>query len=121
MLPVDEVRLNFNPASLIALNAVLGFLMFGIALDTRVADFKRVLRMPVAMAVGIAAQFIVLPAVTFGLTLLLQARAEHRAGHDPRRLLPAGQRVEHPHAPRRRQCRAVGVDDGDLEPASRSW
>ena len=44
MLPVDEVRLNFNPASLIALNAVLGFLMFGIALDTRVADFKRVLR-----------------------------------------------------------------------------
>src|SRR5690606_17861209 len=72
MLPVDEIRLNFNPASLVALNVVLGFLMFGIALDTRVADFKRVLRMPGAMAVGIAAQFIVLPAVTFVLTLLLQ-------------------------------------------------
>jgi bile acid:Na+ symporter, BASS family len=72
MLPVDEIRLNFNPASLVILNVVLGFLMFGIALDTRVADFKRVLRMPVAMGVGIAAQFLVLPAVTFGLTLLLQ-------------------------------------------------
>ena len=72
MLPVDEIRLNFNPASLVVLNGVLGFLMFGIALDTRVADFKRVLRMPGAMAVGIAAQFIVLPAVTFALTLLLQ-------------------------------------------------
>lgn len=72
MLPVDEVRLNFNPASLVVLNAVLGFLMFGIALDTRVADFRRVLRMPGAMAVGIAAQFLVLPAVTFILTLLLQ-------------------------------------------------
>src|SRR3954454_20987609 len=72
MLPVDEVRLNFNPASLVLLNAVLGFLMFGIALDTSVADFKRVLHMPVAMASGIAAQFIVLPAVTFGLTLLLK-------------------------------------------------
>ena len=72
MLPVDEIRLNFNPASLVILNAVLGFLMFGIALDTRVADFKRVLRMPVAMGVGIAAQFLVLPAVTFVLTLLLQ-------------------------------------------------
>ena len=72
MLPVDEIRLNFNPASLVVLNVVLGFLMFGIALDTRVADFKRVLRMPGAMAVGIAAQFIVLPAVTFVLTLLLQ-------------------------------------------------
>lgn len=72
MLPVDEIRLNFNPASLVVLNIVLAFLMFGIALDTRVADFRRVLRMPGAMAVGIAAQFLVLPAVTFGLTLALQ-------------------------------------------------
>ncbi|WP_082605483.1 bile acid:sodium symporter family protein [Curvibacter sp. PAE-UM] len=71
MLPVDEIRLNFNPASLMVLNAVLGFLMFGIALDTRVEDFKRVAKMPWAMAVGIAAQFIVLPAVTYVLTLLL--------------------------------------------------
>ncbi len=72
MLPVDEIRLNFNPASLAALNVVLAFLMFGIALDTKAEDFRRVLRMPVAMAVGIAAQFLVLPAVTFALTLLLQ-------------------------------------------------
>lgn len=72
MLPVDEIRLNFNPASLAALNIVLGFLMFGIALDTRAQDFRRVLRMPGAMAVGIAAQFLVLPAVTFVLTLLLR-------------------------------------------------
>ncbi|KRI01429.1 symporter [Curvibacter sp. PAE-UM] len=70
-MPVDEIRLNFNPASLMVLNAVLGFLMFGIALDTRVEDFKRVAKMPWAMAVGIAAQFIVLPAVTYVLTLLL--------------------------------------------------
>ncbi len=72
MLPVDEIRLNFNPASLVVLNIVLAFLMFGIALDTRVSDFRRVLKMPGAMAVGIAAQFLVLPAVTFALTLLLQ-------------------------------------------------
>ncbi len=72
MLPVDEIRLNFSPASLVALNGVLGLLMFGIALDTRLADFRRVLRMPGAMAVGIAAQFIVLPAVSFALTLLLR-------------------------------------------------
>ncbi len=71
MLPVDEIRLNFNPASLALLNGVLAFLMFGIALDTRLEDFKRVAKMPWAMAVGIAAQFVVLPAITFGLTLLL--------------------------------------------------
>ena len=71
MMPLDEVRLNFSPASLQALNAVLAFLMFGIALDTRVDDFRRVARMPLAMAVAIAAQFLLLPAITFGLTLLL--------------------------------------------------
>lgn len=71
MLPVDEIRLNFNPASLALLNGVLAFLMFGIALDTRIADFRRIARMPGAMAVGIGAQFIVLPAVTYVLTLLL--------------------------------------------------
>ena len=32
MLPVDEIRLNFNPASLAVLNAVLAFLMYGICL-----------------------------------------------------------------------------------------
>jgi bile acid:Na+ symporter, BASS family len=71
MLPVDEIRLNFNPASLAALNAVLAFLMFGIALDTRAEDFRRVLRMPLAFAVGVGAQFVVLPAITYGLTLVL--------------------------------------------------
>ena len=72
MLPVDEIRLNFNPASLAVLNGVLAFLMFGIALDTRLDDFRRVARMPLAFTVGIVAQFIALPAITFGLTLLLQ-------------------------------------------------
>lgn len=71
MLPVDEIRLNFNPAALVALNAVLAFLMFGIALDTRVEDFRRVLRMPLAFAVGVGAQFVVLPAITYVLTLML--------------------------------------------------
>ncbi len=71
MPPIDEIRLNFNPASLMLLNAVLAFLMFGIALDTKLEDFRRVARMPRAMAVGIAAQFLVLPAVTYALTLML--------------------------------------------------
>lgn len=72
MLPVDEIRLNFNPASLAVLNAVLAFLMFGIALDTRAEDFRRLVRMPMAFAVGIVAQFLFLPAITFLLTLIVQ-------------------------------------------------
>lgn len=71
MLPVDDIRLNFNPASLAVLNAVLAFLMFGIALDTRIEDFRRVARMPLAFAVGVGAQFIALPAITYVLTRVL--------------------------------------------------
>jgi BASS family bile acid:Na+ symporter len=68
---IDEVTLNFNPASLLALDAVLALIMFGIALAVKVDDFKAVLRMPKAITVAIAAQFLLLPAVTFGLTFLL--------------------------------------------------
>ena len=72
MTAIDDIRLNFNPASLALLNAVLAFLMFGIALDARIEDFRRLLRMPVAFAAGIVAQFLFLPGITFLLTLVLQ-------------------------------------------------
>lgn len=68
---IDDVKLNFSESSLVLLAVVLGFIMFGIALDTRIEDFRSVAKMPKAMAVGIAAQFICLPAITFGLTILL--------------------------------------------------
>ena len=68
---VDDVRLSFDSGSLLALNVVLAAIMLGIALDTSVDDFRRALRAPKAMAVGIAAQFLALPAVTWLLTLLL--------------------------------------------------
>ena len=69
---IDDVVLNFNPTSLLALDIVIAFIMFGIALAVKVEDFRAVITMPKAIAVAIAAQFLLLPAVTFGLTLLLQ-------------------------------------------------
>ncbi|EOM78497.1 bile acid:sodium symporter family protein [Rhodococcus rhodnii] len=71
MSDIDSVTLNFTPGSLVALNIVLAAIMLGIALDTTVADFRRALTKPKAMAVGVAAQFLLLPAVTFVLTLAL--------------------------------------------------
>ena len=73
-MDIDEVILNFNPTSLLALDIVLALIMFGIALAVKVDDFKAVLTMPKAITVAIAAQFLLLPAVTFGLTLLLNVR-----------------------------------------------
>jgi len=77
---IDEVRLNFNDSSLLLLSVVLAFLMFGIALDTKLSDFRAVVHMPKAMAVGIAAQFILLPAFSFGLSLLLGLSASVSLG-----------------------------------------
>lgn len=68
---VDEIVLNFAPGSLLILNVVLGLIMFGIALDVEPRDFKVVLAHPKAFLIAIAAQIIVLPAVTFGLTFIL--------------------------------------------------
>ncbi len=77
---LDAVQLNFSPSSLTLLNVVLAAIMFGIALDTKFADFAGVVKMPKAMAVGIAAQFLVLPAVTLALTTVLDVRASIALG-----------------------------------------
>ena len=69
---IDEVTLNFTPTSLLLLDIVLAFIMFGIAMGVSYRDFAVVLRSPRAMAVAIAAQFLLLPALTFLLTLALQ-------------------------------------------------
>lgn len=65
MTGIDQVQLNFNPAALVALNGVLAVIMFGVALDLRAADFRRVLRTPAAAAVGLACQFCIMPALAF--------------------------------------------------------
>lgn len=69
--PVDEITLNFSSGTILALNVVLGLIMFGIALDVEVEDLRRVVRTPRAPLIGLAAQFVALPALTYGLTQLL--------------------------------------------------
>ncbi|MCF8198752.1 MAG: bile acid:sodium symporter family protein [Sulfuritalea sp.] len=72
MNEIDLVRLNFNPQSLWALNAIIGLVMFGVALDLRVADFKAVLVMPKPVLIGLAGQFLLLPAFTFLLVMVIK-------------------------------------------------
>lgn len=66
--------------SLIALNAVLALMMFGIALSLKAEDFKRVLQQPKGPLVGLAAQFILLPALTFVAISLIPMPAEVALG-----------------------------------------
>jgi BASS family bile acid:Na+ symporter len=70
--PIDQVALNFSESNLLMLNALIGLMMFGMALDLKTEDFKRIVRIPKAPAIGLGAQFILLPAFTFLLTLILR-------------------------------------------------
>jgi bile acid:Na+ symporter, BASS family len=55
---------RFDPAGLVVLNAILALMMYGVSLTVRAEDFVRVLRQPQAPLAGLAAQFLLLPAVT---------------------------------------------------------
>lgn len=68
---IDAIELHFEPASLIGLNAILALIMFGIALSLRVEDFQRVAKDPRAPAIGLLAQFLLLPAATWALTRIM--------------------------------------------------
>lgn len=68
---VDDIRIAFDSGSLTTLKIVLGLILFGIAMDTKLSDFRLALRKPKAFAVAIVAQFALLPALTFLLTLIL--------------------------------------------------
>ena len=69
---IDAVQLNFNPGALAALNWILAIVMFGVALDLRVADFRRVARAPLAPVVGLVCQFLLMPALAPGLLMLIR-------------------------------------------------
>ena len=69
--PIDQVQLAFSPSSLTTLNVILGLVMFGVALELRVEDFKRAALKPRGPLLGMTAQFVILPAATFGLVTLL--------------------------------------------------
>lgn len=69
---IDSVKINFSPDQLILLNICLGFLMFGVALDIKVTDFKRLIDQPKAPIIGLISQLIWLPLLTMILVYFLQ-------------------------------------------------
>ena len=77
---IDFVRLNFNEANLFYLNLSLGFIMFGVAINLRVSDFLLVLKHPKAAFTGILSQFLLLPALTYLLIIILQPRPSFALG-----------------------------------------
>jgi BASS family bile acid:Na+ symporter len=77
---IDQVRLNFNPQGLFIINAAIGLMMLGVALELKLDDFKRILVAPKAPVIGLIAQFVLLPAFTFLLTLIINPPASIALG-----------------------------------------
>ncbi|MGD9046390.1 MAG: bile acid:sodium symporter family protein [Desulfobacterales bacterium] len=77
---IDQVRLNFNPQGLFIINAAIGLMMLGVALELKLEDFKRILVAPKAPVIGLVAQFALLPAFTFLLTLVINPPASIALG-----------------------------------------
>ncbi len=68
---LDSIRVNFKPEQLALLNACLAFLMFGVALDLKMENFRYVWKHPKASLVGLTSQLILLPLLTLGLIYVL--------------------------------------------------
>ncbi len=72
MNSIDQIRLNFSAESLLLLNFLLAFMLFGVALELRLWHFKYVWQNPRGVLVGCLAQFIWLPFATYLLVRWLQ-------------------------------------------------
>ena len=80
---LDQVRLNFSPAGLTALNMVLALVMFGISLDLDMTGFRRLRAAPRAPIAGLVAQFVAFPAATWILIQLLHPAPSVALGEGP--------------------------------------
>jgi BASS family bile acid:Na+ symporter len=69
---LDALRIQFDATSLLALKLILGFILFGIALDIRPADLRNVLRQPRLALVGLASQYLVFPLVALAFIAVLR-------------------------------------------------
>jgi len=66
-MPLDEVRLALDARAQLGLSLILAVVMFGVALGLHASDFRRVVRQPGGIALGVALQLLGLPALTWAV------------------------------------------------------
>ncbi|MBD3616858.1 MAG: bile acid:sodium symporter family protein [Gracilimonas sp.] len=77
---IDALQLNLDSGGLHIMNLSLAIIMFGVALELTIEDFKKVAKNPKGTIVGLSSQFILLPALTFLLVLLLKPHPSFALG-----------------------------------------
>lgn len=69
---LDAIDVNMNKTGMDIINIVLAFVMFGVALGIKPSSFLDIVRKPKSMVVGIICQIVLLPALTFLLTIIFK-------------------------------------------------
>jgi bile acid:Na+ symporter, BASS family len=77
---LDGVRLNFSEGGLLFMNLTLALIMFGVALEIDVHKFKAVILKPKPVIIGLIAQYLMLPLITFLMALLIRPTASIALG-----------------------------------------
>ena len=80
MADIDSIQINFNQDQLLFLNLCLAFLMFGVALDIHLRDFREVFRRPKAPLIGLFSEYLLLPLLTLALIGLFRPSASLALG-----------------------------------------
>jgi len=70
---LDPIRINFSASGMHAINIVLGFIMFGVALGIKPDHFKGLIKEPKSAIFGLISQVFALPFMTFLLVLSLSS------------------------------------------------
>lgn len=79
-IDIDAIRINFSTDSLWILNIALAVIMFGVALGITLDDFRRLIKKPKILLVGIFSQFFMLPFLTFLAILVIQPHPSFALG-----------------------------------------
>jgi BASS family bile acid:Na+ symporter len=72
MNQLDYVKLNFNQESVNMMNLAIAFIMFGVALSIRPGHFRSVFLNPKPVVLGAVSQYVILPALTYLLVLIIR-------------------------------------------------
>jgi bile acid:Na+ symporter, BASS family len=69
---IDKVIINFNNDGLWVLNIALAIVMFGVALNITLNDFKSIFKQSKLVLVGVLSQFILLPLLTYIIVVIIK-------------------------------------------------
>jgi BASS family bile acid:Na+ symporter len=77
---LDQLQIHFDQNSLWLVNITLAIIMFGVALDITIDDFRNLFKKPKIVLVGIVSQFILVPLTTLLLVYLIKPQASIALG-----------------------------------------